>query len=159
VESGTAASWKIVKKPITISAKAQTITYGGSIASNGGQVTASGLVGGHSIASIKLTASRSTAGSGTITPNSAVIKSGNAEYNIVDSTDGHETYKIKKGISCWQTSYSLIESSNADNNHRPYGSNEDAKMPRKGKGIERGMVIEMTPGLCAKHLDAGIKCG
>ena len=65
----------IDKKALTITAKAQTINYGGSITTGTGQITSSGLVSGHSVTAVTLTASTTSATtSGTITPSAATIK-------------------------------------------------------------------------------------
>ena len=82
----------INKRAITITAKAQSITYGSSILTGTGQVTisGSGLANSNSLTSISLAASRSTVGSGTITPSAAVIKNGTTDltnkYNITYNT-------------------------------------------------------------------------
>lgn len=67
----------ISKKTLTITAKAQTITYGGSIATGTDQVTVSGLASGDALDSITLTPSTANVTTnGTITPSAAVIKDG-----------------------------------------------------------------------------------
>lgn len=83
-------NWSIGTLAITITAKAQTITYGGSISTGVSQVTVQTLASGDSLTSITLTASRTTAGTGTITPSAAVIKEGSTEvtdnYQITYNT-------------------------------------------------------------------------
>ena len=64
----------ILPATLTITAKNQTVTYGGAIAAGTGQVTVAGLVSGDSLSAVTLTASRATAGTGYITPSDAVIK-------------------------------------------------------------------------------------
>jgi len=67
----------IAKKALTITAKAQTITYGDAISTGTGQITSTGLVSGHSITAITLKASTTNVTSnGTITPSAATVKSG-----------------------------------------------------------------------------------
>ena len=75
-------NWTINKRALTITAKNQTITYGDNIATGTGQITQSGLASGQTITAITLTPSRSTAGTGTITPSGAVIKSGSTTTTI-----------------------------------------------------------------------------
>ena len=73
----------IGKKPVTITAKAQTITYGNSIATGTGQVTTGTLVVGHTLDSITLTQSTTNATTnGAITPSAAVIKNGNTDVSL-----------------------------------------------------------------------------
>ncbi len=86
----------INKKALTITAKAQTITYGSSISTATSQVTSSGLVSGDSINGITLTASRTTAGTGTITPSAATTAKGAANYTITYNTG---TLTINKATS------------------------------------------------------------
>ena len=80
----TGAELTIDKRPVTITAKDQTITYGGSISST--EITAAGLVDGHS-ATVTLTPSTSNVTvSGTITASAAVI--------TADGTDVTANYEI-----------------------------------------------------------------
>lgn len=72
--TGTAA-----QKAVTITAKAQTIAYGASIATGTGQVTVTGLVSGDSLRDITLSASDTA-----ITPSGAAI-----EKNGADVTDNY----------------------------------------------------------------------
>ena len=77
-------TWNIAKASLTITAKAQTITFGSSIATGVDQVTATGLVNSQVLTGITLTASTSNATTaGTITPSGAVIKT--------SSTNGTDT--------------------------------------------------------------------
>ena len=82
----------INKKAVTITAKAQTVTYGTGITTGTGQVTASGLLSGHSVSAVTLTQSTTNAtSSGTITPSAAAIKDGNntvvtSNYSITYAT-------------------------------------------------------------------------
>lgn len=84
----------IGKRPITITAKAQSIIEGNSIATGVGQVTYTatstnaGLASGHSLDAITLTPSTLNIGTGTITPSGAVIESSTitTNYSITYST-------------------------------------------------------------------------
>ena len=82
---GTATKeWSIAKKSVTITAKDQTITYGETI--SGTEITATGLVDGHS-ATVTLTPSTTNvAVSGTITASTAVI--------TADGTDVTGNYNV-----------------------------------------------------------------
>ena len=76
----------IATKSLSITAKAQTITYGGSIATGTGQVTTSGLVTGDSLTAITLTASTSNVPGGTITPSAASTTKGIGNYSVTYTT-------------------------------------------------------------------------
>ena len=84
-ESTTPAA-DILALPITITANAQTITYGGSIATGTGKVTVATLATGDSLTAITLKANGTNAGTWSITPSAAIIKDGDADvtgnYNI-----------------------------------------------------------------------------
>lgn len=62
------------KKAATITASAQTIIYGSSITNATSKISSSGILASDSVSAVTLSASRSTAGSGTVTPSAAVIK-------------------------------------------------------------------------------------
>ena len=86
-------SWSIAKAEATITAKAQTITYGTSITTGVAQVSVTGLVNSEKLTSITLTPSTSSVTTnGTITPSGAVIKSSDgtttttANYDITYAT-------------------------------------------------------------------------
>ncbi len=71
----TNVTWTMNKKGVTITAKDQTINQGSSIATGTGQVTTSGLISGHTLSAISLTASTTAVTtSGQITPSAATIK-------------------------------------------------------------------------------------
>lgn len=72
---------KITAKAITITAKDQTITYGGIISSGADQATASSLVSGDALSSITLSKNQTNAGTynNEITVSNAVIKNGNTD--------------------------------------------------------------------------------
>lgn len=73
--SSKTATANITKKDLVITAKAQTINYGGSITTGTNQVTVATLVQGDTLTNITLTPSTSNATeNGTITPSAAVIK-------------------------------------------------------------------------------------
>ena len=90
--TGTIArQWSITQKPLTITAKAQTVTYGTPITQGISQVTANSLCSGHTLSAITLTQSTTDATTnGTITPSAATIMDGNnnvtSNYNITYST-------------------------------------------------------------------------
>ena len=87
----TSVAITVNKASLTITAKVQTITYGGSIATGTGQVTTATLASGDSLTAITLTPSTSNATTnGKITPSAATVKKSNTDvtnnYNITYST-------------------------------------------------------------------------
>ena len=90
--SGGTDSWAqitgctINKATLTITAKAQTINYGGSITTGVGQVTTSGLVAGDSLTAITLTPSTSNVPGGVITPSAGATSKGIGNYSVTYNT-------------------------------------------------------------------------
>lgn len=93
---GTAtATFTISQKPVTVTAKAQTVAVGGSISSDADQAELTGAVDGHILTAVTLTASstESATTSGTITPSAATIMNGShndvtANYSIRPTSHG-----------------------------------------------------------------------
>lgn len=90
--TGTIArQWSITQKPLTITANAQTVTYGTAITQGTNQVTTNSLCAGHTLSAITLTQSTTNATTnGTITPSAATIMDGTnnvtSNYNITYNT-------------------------------------------------------------------------
>ena len=83
----------IAKKPVTVTAKDQSITYGGDIALGTDQVTPEGLVTGDALSNVTLTASTTeVTTSGTITASGVQVKNG-----ATDVTDNY-TITCKTGV-------------------------------------------------------------
>ena len=102
--SGGTSSWeqisncKITQKALTITAKAQTITWGGSITQGTGQTTTSGLVDGDALTAITLTPSTTAVTTtGTITPSAGATTKGIGNYSVTYSTG---TLTINKKTGC-----------------------------------------------------------
>lgn len=77
----------ITQQPLTITARAQTITYGSSIETGLSQVTTVGLVTGDALTSITLTPSTSqVTTTGTITPSAATTTKGISNYAVTYNT-------------------------------------------------------------------------
>lgn len=77
----------ITQQPLTITAKAQTISYGSSIQTGISQVTTVGLVTGDALSSITLTPSTSeVTDAGTITPSGASTTKGLSNYDVTYNT-------------------------------------------------------------------------
>ncbi len=88
------ATFTIAKAPLTITAKAQSITYGGSITQGTAQVNTEGLVSGHTLESVTLTPSSNEVETKdkTITPSASKITN-----NGTDVTANYDiTYKTGK---------------------------------------------------------------
>ena len=106
--------FNIVKKDVTITANAQTITYGGAISKTTNDVTITTLgkteTTNHTLTSVTLTQSTTSyTTNGTVTPSSAVIKSGSSDvtsnYNISYAAG---TLKIdKKSVAVTWTNTTL----------------------------------------------------
>ena len=104
-----AASFSITKKALAITAKDQSVNFGTAITQGTDQVTAEGLVAGHTLTSVTLTQSTtSVTTSGTITPSAATVKIGDtdvtANYDI--------TYKTGKLIINASTAASAVVTAN-----------------------------------------------
>lgn len=77
----------ITQQPLTITAKAQTISYGSSIQTGISQVTTEGLVAGDALTNITLTPSTSdVTTTGTITPSGADTTKGLSNYSVTYNT-------------------------------------------------------------------------
>ena len=88
-----------------------------------------------------------------------VIERKDAEDDIVDGTDGSEPGQIEYGLGGGQMVTHIVDGSQCDDDDGPHGTDEDAQMEWQGKGVERGMVVEMAPRLGPKHLDGSIEGG
>ena len=102
-------NFTIGKKDATITASAQTITYGETIATGTDKVTVTGLVSSDTLNSITLTPSTSDATTnGTIKPESATIKKGSTDvtsnYNITYRNGALTINKASGAISYAQAS-------------------------------------------------------
>lgn len=90
--TGTIArQWNITQKPLTITANAQSVTYGTAITQGTNQVTTNSLCAGHTLSAITLTQSTTNlTTNGTITPSAATIMHGSnnvtSNYNITYNT-------------------------------------------------------------------------
>lgn len=73
------ATWQVGSGYVTITAKAQTVSYGTAIATDVSQVDVEGLPEGYTLTGITLKQSRTNAGTGTITPSAAVVKKGDTD--------------------------------------------------------------------------------
>ena len=117
--ANTAVSVSIAQKAVTITAKAQTVNYGTAITTGTGQITASGLASGHSVSAVTLTASRTDAGNGTITPSAATIQDGSSNnvttnYNITYNTGTLTINKVASSMSNGSGAVSFTSSQEAN---------------------------------------------
>ena len=87
-----------------------------------------------------------------------VIEREDAEHDIQDGTDGTKSEQVENGIRGLKASYGIVESSYGNNDDGPHGSDKKSKREGESKGIERRMVVEMSPLFGTKGLDGGIGC-
>lgn len=112
--------WIIGKKPLTITAKAQTVTYGTAITQGTNQVTTNSLCAGHTLSAITLTQSTTNATtSGTITPSAATILDGSnhdvtSNYNITYNTGTLTINKASSSMSNGDGAVSFTASQNTN---------------------------------------------
>ena len=98
------ATADITAKPVTVTAKDQTVAVGGSIATGTDQATLTGALEEHTLTAVTLTASSTAEATttGTITPSAATIKNGEtdvtANYNITYNP-GVLTVKAQYNVS------------------------------------------------------------
>jgi len=76
--------WQITRKPVTITAKDQTVTYGNAI--SGAEITSIGLIEGHSVTATLTPSTANVTANGSITASAAVI--------TADGTDVTANYEI-----------------------------------------------------------------
>ena len=50
----------------------------------------------------------------------------------------------------------IVDRGDGDDDEGPDGGDKQSQMERQGKGVERGMVVEMAPRLGTKDLDAAV---
>ena len=76
----SSATGKITKKPVTVTAKAQTVDVNGTIQIGVSEAELSGAVDGHTLTAVTLTAGNvTTVGSSIVTPSNATIQNGNTD--------------------------------------------------------------------------------
>ena len=102
--SGGSSSWtaisncKVTQKALTITAKAQTVTWGTAITQGTSQTTTSGLVDGDSLTAITLTQSTTAVTTtGAITPSAGATTKGIGNYSV---TYSNGTLTINKKTGC-----------------------------------------------------------
>ena len=81
--------WKIIPKPVTITAKAQTVVYKNPLVSGSAAITSSGLVSGHRISKVKLSPSTTD-----VTDNGKILVS-SAEILDGDGANVTSNYAIR----------------------------------------------------------------
>ena len=90
----------VTQKALTITAKAQTISYGSSIATGTGQVTADGLVAGDALTAVILAASTDqVTTSGIITPSAATTTKGIGNYSVTYNTGTLTINKVAASVT------------------------------------------------------------
>ena len=136
----------IGKRALTITASAQTVNYGSSIATGVDKVTTSGLVNGHVLTSITLNASTTNVTtSGTITPSGAKVQVTNTSganvttnYNITYKTGTLTINKINPTLTVSATSLSLT-----------YGTNQTFTYTYNGDGEVKCISSNTSYATCS----------
>lgn len=113
------ANFNITQKPLTITANAQTVTYGTAITQGTNQVTTNSLCAGHTLSAITLTQSTTNATTnGTITPSAATIMHGSnnvtSNYNITYNTGTLTINKASSSMSNGDGAISFTASQNTN---------------------------------------------
>lgn len=128
----------ISKKPVTITASDQTITYGDSFNTADATKVSAALASGDSISTITLTPSTANAGTGTITPSGAAIENGSnmnmtANYEItyaagtltVEKADPTVTAPTAKTLTYDGTAQALVNAGTATGGVMQYSLEEN----------------------------------
>lgn len=97
------SSADISRRPVSVTAKPQTVELGGSIATGPANAILRGALSGHALFSVDLVSgSTSSAGTGIITPSDAVIKTGNTDvtsnYDITYNTGVLTVTRIRASV-------------------------------------------------------------
>ena len=88
-----------------------------------------------------------------------VIESSDAEDHVTDGTDGEEAAEVEDGTAQGEVPCDIVDGGDSDDDNGPDGGDEESQMKGHTKGIERGMVVEMTPRLRAEELDGAVEDG
>ena len=88
-----------------------------------------------------------------------VIEGGDAEDHVTDGTDGEKAAEVEDGAAQREVLCDIVDGGDGDDDDGPDGGDEESQMERHTEGIERGMVVEMTPRLRAEELDGAIEYG
>ena len=88
-----------------------------------------------------------------------VVKGGDAEHDVVKRTDSGQSETIEQGLTARQLPTDVVDSGQGHDDQCPHGQQEEAQMERHAEGVERGMIVEMTPRLRGKQLDGAVKDG
>ena len=88
-----------------------------------------------------------------------VVEGGDAEDYVTDGTDGEEAAEVEDGTTQREVLCHIVDGGDGDDDDGPDGRDEESQMEGHTEGIERGMVVEMTPRLRAEELDGTIEDG
>ena len=88
-----------------------------------------------------------------------VIKGGDAEDDVINGTDGEETAEVKDGAAQGEVLSDIVDGGDGDDDDGPDGCDEESQMEGHAEGIERGMIVEMTPRLRTEKLDGTVEYG
>ena len=88
-----------------------------------------------------------------------VVEGGDAEDYVTDGTDGEEAAEVEDGTTQGEVLSDIVDGGDGNDDDGPDGGDEESQMEGHTEGIERGMVVEMTPRLRAEELDGAIEYG
>ena len=88
-----------------------------------------------------------------------IIEGENAEHHIVDRAYRQESQQIEHSLTCRQHAQDIVESCDGNDKDGPYGSDKQPQVQRHTEGIERGMIVEMSPRLRINQLNGTIEYG
>ena len=88
-----------------------------------------------------------------------VVERGDAEHHIVDGADADEPETVEDALGGGQMAADVVEGGSGEQHHGPDGEEEEAQMQGHGKGVERGMIIIMSPRVGVGHLYGAIEHG
>ena len=88
-----------------------------------------------------------------------VVEGGDAEDHVTDGTDGEEAAEVKDGAAQGEVLRDIVDGGDGNDDDGPNGSDEESQMEGHTEGIERGMIVEMTPRLRTEKLDGTVEYG
>ena len=74
-----------------------------------------------------------------------VIEGGDAEDHVTDGTDGEETAEVEDGTAQGKVLRDIVDGGDGHDDYGPDGSDEESQVEGHAEGVERGMIVEMSP--------------
>ena len=88
-----------------------------------------------------------------------VIEGGDAEDDVTDGTDGQKSAEVKNGAAEGEVASDVVDGGDGDDDDGPDGGDEESEVEGHAEGVERGMIVEMSPRLRAEELDGAVEDG